>query len=153
MPDTNPIPRLEPNPIVRSEGVTETERYLKRLCDRSFLSLWSYSGVFRDQGRTDGKGDGKEVADLLVVFENHIIIVLTTLDTVSDFVAYLSKKEAALTGNIVVSAAGEEELLAEYVAHINMVITISFFQRSLTSFFFPKVAGLSFWRVPKERHN
>lgn len=45
-----------------------------KLCDRDFLTLWSYPGVFRDQGRTDGKGDGKEVADLLVVFENHIII-------------------------------------------------------------------------------
>jgi hypothetical protein len=249
MSDLNPIAPQEPRPIVRSEGVTETERYLKRLCDRSFLSLWSYSGVFRDQGRTDGRGDGKEVADLLVVFENHIIIfsdkhirfprsgdlkadwskwfkkavlksakqvwgaerwlrdfanrlfldrqctvpfpidlpdiknaifhrivvahdasrccqerlggsgslmiessllgdehlehpftigridpdrgfvhvlddttldiVLTTLDTVSDFVAYLSKKEALLTGNIAISAAGEEELLAEYVALIN----------------------------------
>jgi hypothetical protein len=60
--------------VRRSEGVTPSERYLKRLCDRSFLSLWSYPGVFRDQGRTNGKGDGKEVCDLLVVFENHVII-------------------------------------------------------------------------------
>jgi hypothetical protein len=30
--------------------------------------------VFRDQGRSNGKGDGKEVCDLLVVFENHVII-------------------------------------------------------------------------------
>jgi hypothetical protein len=58
----------------RSVGVTESERYLKELCDHSFLSLWSYPGVFRDQGRVDGKGDGKEVCDLLVVFEEHIII-------------------------------------------------------------------------------
>ena len=58
----------------RSEGVTESERYLNALCDRSFLSLWSYPGVFRDQGRLTGKGDGKEVCDLLVVFEEHIII-------------------------------------------------------------------------------
>jgi hypothetical protein len=49
------------------------ERYLKRLCDRSFLSLWSYPGVYKDQ-RQGGKGDGKEVCDLLVVFENHILI-------------------------------------------------------------------------------
>jgi hypothetical protein len=60
--------------VRRSEGVTPSERYLKSLCDRSFLSLWSYPGVFRDQGRTNGKGDGKEVCDLLVVFENHVII-------------------------------------------------------------------------------
>ncbi|MGH9641083.1 MAG: hypothetical protein ACRD3Q_01530, partial [Terriglobales bacterium] len=38
------------------------------------MSLWSYPGVFRDQGRTKDKGDGKEVCDLLVVFENHTII-------------------------------------------------------------------------------
>ncbi len=60
--------------VTRSEGTTPSEKYLKNLCDRSFLSLWSYPGVFRDQGRIDGKGDGKEVCDLLVVFENHVII-------------------------------------------------------------------------------
>lgn len=61
-------------PIIRSDGVTEAERFLKRLGDRSFLSMWSYAGVYRDQGRKNNKGDGKEVGDLLVVFENHIII-------------------------------------------------------------------------------
>lgn len=65
----------EPQPSVSpAEGVTDAERYLAKLCRRSFLSLWSYPGVFRDQGRVDGKGDGKEVCDLLVVFDNHIII-------------------------------------------------------------------------------
>lgn len=52
--------------IQKSDGVTPAERYLKRLCDRTFLSLWSYPGIYRDRG--------KEVCDLLVVFENHIII-------------------------------------------------------------------------------
>lgn len=60
--------------ISRADGVTESERYLKALCDRTFLSLWSYPGVFRDQKRS-GKGDGKELCDLLVVFENHVIII------------------------------------------------------------------------------
>ena len=60
--------------VIPSEGVTKAERYLAKLCKHSFLSLWSYPGVFRDQGRPGGKGDGKEVCDLLVVFENHIII-------------------------------------------------------------------------------
>ena len=58
----------------RSEGVTPSERYLKRLCDKTFLSLWSYPGVYRDQGQTQVQRLGKEVCDLLVVFENHIII-------------------------------------------------------------------------------
>jgi hypothetical protein len=65
---------MERETVTRSDGVTASERYLKKLCDRSFLSLWSYPGVYRDQGRTSREGDGKEVADLLVVFENHIII-------------------------------------------------------------------------------
>ena len=60
-------------PIKRADGITESERYLKILCDRTFLSLWSYSGVYRDQ--VVGKSsEGKEVCDLLVVFENHVII-------------------------------------------------------------------------------
>lgn len=52
--------------------MTATERYLKQLCDRTFLSLWSYPGIYRDQGRPGRIG--KEVCDLLVVFENHVII-------------------------------------------------------------------------------
>jgi hypothetical protein len=235
--------------VVRPEGVTASERYLGKVCQRSFLSLWSYPGVFRDQGRSNGTGDGKEVCDLLVVFENHIIIfsdkechfadsgnleldwgrwykkailksakqvwgaercirefpsrlfldrqctvpfpitlpnpanaifhrivvahdasrrcrevlggsgslmldthligdahlnmpftigqinpdrgyvhvfddttleiVMSTLDTVNDFTAYLTKKERFLTGNKVVLAAGEEELLAIYLGQMN----------------------------------
>ena len=61
-------------PIVRADGVTIAERYLKRLCDRSFLSMWSYPGVYRDQGQTKKGTDGKEVCDLLVVFREHLII-------------------------------------------------------------------------------
>lgn len=60
-------------PIEKSEGVTDTEKYLARLCQRNFLSLWSYPGVFRDQGKK-GNGDGKEICDLLVVFDKHILI-------------------------------------------------------------------------------
>lgn len=63
-----------PTVIQRADGVTDAERKLKLLCDRSFLSLWSYSGIYRDQGDTLRGGDGKEVCDLLVVFEDHIII-------------------------------------------------------------------------------
>lgn len=59
-----------PARIVRGEGSTPTERYLKTLCDRTFLSLWSYAGVHA-RG-TDGLAD--EVCDLLVVFENDVIV-------------------------------------------------------------------------------
>jgi hypothetical protein len=57
--------------VEQAEGVTAAERYLGRLCRRSFLSLWSYPGVYRDQM---ARGQGKEVCDLLVVFRDHILI-------------------------------------------------------------------------------
>ncbi len=61
--------------VNKAFGVTQSERLLQRLCNKSFLSLWSYAGIYRDQGHvTHGKGDGKEVCDLLVVFGNHILI-------------------------------------------------------------------------------
>ena len=52
--------------IVKSEGVTRTERLLADLCDRSFLKLWSYPNPFKE--------DKDELCDLLAVFENHVFI-------------------------------------------------------------------------------
>jgi hypothetical protein len=52
---------------------TASERYLAKLCRRSFLRLWSWPNVYRDQ--KCGKATiGKEVCDLLVVFDDHIFI-------------------------------------------------------------------------------
>ncbi len=59
--------------ITKQQGVTQAERYLTKLCESSFLSLWSYPGIYRDQGNKKG-GVGKEVCDLLVAFGNDIII-------------------------------------------------------------------------------
>ena len=53
-------------PIIKSEGVTRTERLLAQLCDRSFLRLWSYPNPFQK--------DRAELCDLLAVFENHVFI-------------------------------------------------------------------------------
>lgn len=63
----------------KSLGSTNSEIYLSRLCNETFLSLWSFPNIFRDQGRTSNnrkvvKGSGKEVCDILVVFENHVLI-------------------------------------------------------------------------------
>lgn len=52
--------------ILKSEGVTPTEHLLARLCDRTFLKLWSYPNPCRN--------DGKELCDLIVVFENEVLI-------------------------------------------------------------------------------
>lgn len=62
------------NSIKKNEGVTSTEKYLGKLCEKTFLSLWSYPGVYRDEGKSGGKGHGKEICDLLVVFGEHILI-------------------------------------------------------------------------------
>jgi hypothetical protein len=59
--------------IERADGTTLTEKYLARLCEKNFLSLWSYPGIYRDQGKK-GIGDGKEICDLVVVFDNHVVI-------------------------------------------------------------------------------
>jgi hypothetical protein len=52
--------------IEKSSGHTPTERYLSHLCDRTFLRVWSYANPF--------KADGKELCDLIVVFENNIFL-------------------------------------------------------------------------------
>jgi len=46
---------------------------LARLCRQSFLRLWSWPNLFRDQ-RAGPKTEGKEVCDLLAVFDRHIFL-------------------------------------------------------------------------------
>src|SRR5947209_1389143 len=62
-----------PSPIIRGNSVTAAEEYLKHLCEKTFLSLWSYPAIYRDQ-RSSARSEGKELADLLVVFGDEIII-------------------------------------------------------------------------------
>ncbi len=61
---------------IKSKGTTKTERLLTKLCEKLFISFWSYPNPY--------KKDGKELCDLLVVFDNHILIFfdreVTTLD-------------------------------------------------------------------------
>jgi hypothetical protein len=52
--------------FTRAEGLTPTEQSLKLLCDHAFLRLWSYPNVHR--------APGKELCDLLVVFDNSVFI-------------------------------------------------------------------------------
>jgi hypothetical protein len=61
-------PVSQPMGIVKSTGVTPTERLLGNLCERSFLKLWSYPSPINE--------DRKELCDLLAVFENHVFIFL-----------------------------------------------------------------------------
>lgn len=52
--------------IIRSEGENDTEKILAKLCDNAFLRLWVYPNVYKNYG--------KELCDVLVVFENEIYI-------------------------------------------------------------------------------
>lgn len=61
------------NQLNKSTGSTPSEQYLAGLCENTFLKLWSYPNVFRDQGRKNG-GDGKELCDLLIVCGDDVII-------------------------------------------------------------------------------
>lgn len=65
-------PRREP--VEKNSGVTPAEKFLSKLCEKTFLSMWSYPGIYRDQGKPQNRGHGKEICDLLVVFDEHIII-------------------------------------------------------------------------------
>ena len=60
-------------PIIRGEGLTPSEQQLVRFADRAFLRLWSYPNTFNDRTKT-ACGGGQEIADLLAVFENHVVL-------------------------------------------------------------------------------
>jgi hypothetical protein len=64
--------------FISGKGVTETERLLARLAQRTFLSVWSYANVYRDQRASPTSIVGKELCDLLVIFRNHIVIFFQT---------------------------------------------------------------------------
>ncbi len=52
--------------IEKSVGQTRTEQYLSQLCDGTFLRPWSYANPF--------KADGKELCDLIAVFEDNVFL-------------------------------------------------------------------------------
>lgn len=60
-------------PTIKETGITDTEKYLSKLSEDTFFGLWSYPNVYTDEGISK-TGTGKELCDLLVVFENKILI-------------------------------------------------------------------------------
>ena len=70
----NPTPPQKyPAQGVASKGLTAAERELAKLCRHTFLSSWSYPNVFRAE-RSKRGAISKELCDLLVVFEEHVIV-------------------------------------------------------------------------------
>lgn len=53
-------------PITKSVGETHTERLLERLCERTFLKIWSWPHPF--------KADKKELCDLIAIFDDRVIV-------------------------------------------------------------------------------
>lgn len=52
--------------IIKSSGHTPSEALLSKLCDKVFLKLWCYANPYQSPG--------KELCDVLAVFENHVFI-------------------------------------------------------------------------------
>ncbi|RDE18075.1 hypothetical protein DV711_18300 [Motiliproteus coralliicola] len=55
-------------------GFTDEEMFLNNLGANSFLRFWSWPNLFRDQGDSNSGGDGKEICDLTVVFEENVLL-------------------------------------------------------------------------------
>lgn len=60
--------------VSKSRGSTDSERYLAKICENTFLSLWSYPNLYIPEGKRGNNGSGRELCDLLVLFDCHVII-------------------------------------------------------------------------------
>jgi hypothetical protein len=43
--------KIENRKIIKSLGLNQSEEYLVNLCNRTFLSLWSYPNPYRAKGK------------------------------------------------------------------------------------------------------
>jgi hypothetical protein len=64
---------MSPKDFQKGKGITPSEKHLVQLAEKSFLKLWSFPNVFNDT-RKNGKCQGKELCDLLVVCGDYILI-------------------------------------------------------------------------------
>jgi hypothetical protein len=126
-PYTPPVRKYPPQPS-RSTGSNVSERYLAQLCRRTFLSSWSYPNLYRAEHRADGSVQSKEVCDLLVVFENDVLIfsdkdvVFSKSDDVHKdwarwFRRAVQKSAAQLRGAERIIRAGEQLFLDAKLEH------------------------------------
>lgn len=53
---------------------TRTERHLERLCGASFLRMWTHRSPYRLQKDTKNAAQGKELCDLLAIFEDDVFL-------------------------------------------------------------------------------
>jgi len=65
--------------IKKSATFNTSEKLLSKLGDKAFLSLWSFANVYTNEGlkidnKGNRKGQGEELCDLFVVFDEHVLI-------------------------------------------------------------------------------
>lgn len=68
--ENHPINSIQPE----EPATNPSEAYLDKLARRSFLSLWSYPRIYRDQKDNPKANQGAEVVDLMVVFGHTLIL-------------------------------------------------------------------------------
>jgi hypothetical protein len=110
--------------IVKSSGVTPTERLLADFCEKSFLKLWSYPNPFKD--------DRKELCDLLAVFEDHVFIffdresrILDNLDK-DPIVKWERWKRAAIDDQLRTAHGAEGYLRSGRGIFLDSALTVEF---------------------------
>ncbi len=86
-----------------------SEQYLSQLCDRTFLNAWAYPNPY--------KADGKELCDLIAVFENNVFLFFDResrkFDHGSDVLLTWERwKKEAITKQIKTAAGAKRYLLA-----------------------------------------
>ena len=54
--------------LEKSDGASDSERYLIQKCQSTFMSLWSYPNLFTSEKK------GKELCDVLALFGNHLFL-------------------------------------------------------------------------------
>ena len=94
--------------IEKSLGQTRTEQFLSHLCDRTFLKAWSYPNPY--------KADGKELCDLIAVFENNVFLFFDresrNFDTADDVLLTWERwKKEAITKQIKTAAGAARYIL------------------------------------------
>jgi Uncharacterized protein conserved in bacteria len=93
--------------IKKNTGETQAEKYLISLCQSTFLSMWCYPCIYNDK-LLNQRNEGKEICDVFVAFENHIII--------------FSDKNCSFNGEIAVNLAWKrwaKKALFDSAAQIN----------------------------------
>ncbi len=60
--------------LQKSKGTTIAEQFLASLCEKTFLGLWTFANVYRDQASGPRSTDGKELCDVLAICGSDVLL-------------------------------------------------------------------------------